>query len=83
MNLRVQLGSCLTMEALSRQCEDLYSMLEVQGCFSNAWCALNLAEARHGSQPAREKNENGKLCYGCYSLQLGLGIVSMDGREYV
>ena len=83
MNLPVQLGSCLTMEALSRQCEDLYSLLEVQGCFSNAWCALNLAESLHGSQPAREKNKNGKLCYGCYSSSSVLGIVCMDVMEGV
>ena len=63
--------------------EDLYSLLEVQGCFSNAWYALNLAESLHGSQPAREKNENGTLGYGYYSSSLMLGIDSMDGRECV
>ena len=83
MNLPVQLGSCMTMEVLSRQGEDLYSFLEVQGCFSNAWCALNLAESLHGSQPARDKKENGKLCYGCYSLYLRLGIACMDVIECV
>ena len=83
MNLPVPLGSCMIMEALSRQCEDLYNLLEVQGCFSNAWCALNLVESLHGSQPAREKNENGKLCYGCYSSSLMPGIVCMDVMEGV
>ena len=73
----------MTMEALSRQSEDWYSLLEVQGCYSNVWYALNLAESLHGSPPAREKDENGQLCYGCYSLYLRLGIAWMDVSEGV
>ena len=65
------------------QCEDLYSLLEVQGCFLYAWLALNLTESSYRSQPAREKSENGKLGYGCYSSSSMLGIASMDDRECV
>ena len=65
------------------QCEDLYSLLEVQGCFLYAWLALNLVESSYRSQPAQMKNENGTLGYGCYSSSSMLGIASMDGRECV
>ena len=57
MNLPVQLGSCMTMEALSRQGEDWYNLLKVQGCYSNAWCALNLAISSYRSSPAKLKTE--------------------------
>ena len=62
---------------------DLYSLPEVQGYFLYAWCALNPSESSYGSQPAREKSENGTLGYGCYSLYLRLGTTSMGGRECI
>ena len=71
------------MELLLRQGNDLYNLLNVQGCYSNAWYALNLAESLHGSQPAQMKNENGTLGNGCYSSSSMLGITSMDDGECV
>ena len=65
------------------QCEDLYSLLEVQGCFLYAWLALNPSESSYRSQPAQMKNENGTFGYGCYSLYLRLGTASMDGMECI
>ena len=61
MNLPVQLDTCATMEMLTRQGNDLYSFLDVSGCYSKFYFALKLAESSYRTLPAKQKNENGDV----------------------
>ena len=83
MNLPVQLESCLAMEELSGQDNDLYSLLDVQRCYSKLQFALKPSESCYGTSTAKQKNENGDVGQECYSLLLMLWTVCMDGRESV
>ena len=61
MNLPVQLESCLAMEELSEQDDDLYSLPEVWWCYSNAYFALKHLESSYGPPTVKQESENGDV----------------------
>ena len=52
-DLPVQLETCATMEILTRQGNDLYSFLDVSGCYSNLQFAWKPRESCYGTSTAK------------------------------